>query len=181
MEALLDKVGCLRPAPNSSETAVPTQSEKVALKSPARTAIRQFIASPSILNQRSERRSTARGSAALTSKISSSRGHGSRPQNYTEAPHAPPYILPHQPLRTIGGGGGGDLPLPTKHPPKVIEPITKTIASATFCILHPMNRVSCHWSHNRYGGTSARKPHLGAIQFSSIFDSHWRLQNRSLV
>jgi hypothetical protein len=30
------------------------------------------------------------------------------------------------------------LPLPTKHPPKVIEPITKTIANATFCILHPM-------------------------------------------
>src|SRR3954449_7782470 len=97
MEALLDSVGCLRPAPNSSETAVPTQSEKVALKSPARTAIRQFIASPSILNQRSERRSTASGSAASSAKSVMSHGRGSRPQNYTEAPHAPPYILPISP------------------------------------------------------------------------------------
>src|SRR3954454_16440139 len=66
MEALLDKVGCLRLGANSSETAVPTQSEKVALKSPARTAIRQFIASPSILNQRSgDRRPVARPPLAL--------------------------------------------------------------------------------------------------------------------
>jgi hypothetical protein len=33
------------------------------------------------------------------------------------------------------------LPLPTKQPPKLIEQITNTIASATFCIYHPMNKL----------------------------------------
>src|SRR3954471_22155688 len=98
MEALLDKVGCLRTAPNSSETAVPTQSEKVALKSPAKTAIRQFIASPSILNQRSERRSTAQPVARprlALNQLCPTAAEADR--RNTEAPHAPPYILPISP------------------------------------------------------------------------------------
>jgi len=47
-----------------------------------------------------------------------------------------------QPLRTIGGGGGGALPLPTKQPPKLIELMTNTIASATFCMRSPFNGKS---------------------------------------
>src|SRR3954453_17301945 len=118
MEALLDSVGCLRPAPNSSETAVPTQSEKVALKSPARTAIRQFIASPSILNQRSERRSTARGSAAISAKSVQSPGRGSRPQNYTEATHAPLRIFYPSALTNDRRRRRGRLALAYETPPQ---------------------------------------------------------------
>jgi hypothetical protein len=40
------------------------------------------------------------------------------------------------------GGGGGALPLPTKQPPKLIEPMTSTIASATFCMPSPFNGKS---------------------------------------
>jgi len=40
------------------------------------------------------------------------------------------------------GGGGGALPLPTKHPPKLIEAMTNTIASATFCMPSPFNGKS---------------------------------------
>jgi hypothetical protein len=46
-----------------------------------------------------------------------------------------------QPLRMIGGGGGA-LPLPTKQPPKLIELMTTTIASATFCMRPPFNGKS---------------------------------------
>src|SRR3954470_629593 len=100
MEALLDNVGCLRLAPNSSETAVPTQSEKAALKSPARTAIRQFIASPSILNQRSERRSTACDSAANSANSSYvPRSRKQTAELYGGTSRAPVYST-HQPLRT---------------------------------------------------------------------------------
>jgi hypothetical protein len=49
-----------------------------------------------------------------------------------------PHYSTIQPLRTIGGGGGA-LPLPTKQPPKLIELMTNTIASATFCMRSPIN------------------------------------------
>jgi hypothetical protein len=52
-----------------------------------------------------------------------------------------PHLFYNQPLRMIGGGGGA-LPLPTKHPPKLIEAMTNTIASATFCMPSPFNGKS---------------------------------------